>query len=316
MRLIVLYSTFFVFSFLLVHGQNQSVDLEEVTVTDSRFERSQSKTGRSVTFISKQDIKPYLGGSMASLLSSQAGIHVNGYQSHPGTNLSYFIRGGNNRHVLVTSTTLTSVVKGVLSHLGATEDPNEKEFTHRQLEKFNALQSVFGDTPIYHVLNTSGVFNYPQSHGGMVRSGIGLYGYGNHEKVSALLQPVGVLKTVISQIHEVQTGESVGYNRGFVANKPTRSATLPIGHADGIGRFYGNGKGYVSIDGQKAAVLGNVCMDMIMVDVTNIDCEEGDDVIVFGEHGTSAEQVAEHANTISYELLTAISQRVPRVIID
>jgi alanine racemase len=150
----------------------------------------------------------------------------------------------------------------------------------------------------------------------MVRSGIGLYGYGNHEKVSALLQPVGVLKTVISQIHEVQTGESVGYNRGFVANKPTRSATLPIGHADGIGRFYGNGKGYVSIDGQKAAVLGNVCMDMIMVDVTNIDCEEGDDVIVFGEHGTSAEQVAEHANTISYELLTAISQRVPRVIID
>ncbi len=207
-------------------------------------------------------------------------------------------------------------VQGVLSHLGATEDPNEKDFTHRQLKKFNALQSVFGDTPIYHVLNTSGVFNYPQSHGGMVRSGIGLYGYGNHEKVSALLQPVGVLKTVISQIHEVQTGESVGYNRGFVANKPTRSATLPIGHADGIGRFYGNGKGYVSIDGQKAAVLGNVCMDMIMVDVTNIDCEEGDDVIVFGEHGTSAEQVAEHANTISYELLTAISQRVPRVIID
>ena len=100
------------------------------------------------------------------------------------------------------------------------------------------------------------------------------------------------------------------------AKKSTVIATLPIGHADGIGRQYGNGKGEVLVGGKLAKIVGNVCMDMIMVDVTNIDCEEGDDVIVFGEHGTSAEQVAEHANTISYELLTAISQRVPRVIID
>jgi vitamin B12 transporter len=131
MRLIVLYSTFFVFSFLLVHGQNQSVDLEEVTVTDSRFERSQSKTGRSVTFISKQDIKPYLGGSMASLLSSQAGIHVNGYQSHPGTNLSYFIRGGNNRQVLV-------LIDGV-----PVSDPTqiENDFDLRQVD-LSSVESI------------------------------------------------------------------------------------------------------------------------------------------------------------------------------
>jgi alanine racemase len=110
-------------------------------------------------------------------------------------------------------------------------------------------------------------------------------------------------------------GDAVGYNRGFVAEKPTRSATLPIGHADGIGRLYGKGKGAVVIHGHKASILGNVCMDMIMVDVTNIDCQEGDEVILFGDTQTSAEEVAEHAQTISYELLTAISQRVPRVIV-
>ena len=206
-------------------------------------------------------------------------------------------------------------VKGVLSHLAATEDAAERTFTHGQLEQFDLLKPVFGNNPIYHVLNTSGIFNYPEAHHDMVRCGIGLYGYGNQKEVSRLLRPVGVLKTVISQIHELKTGDAVGYNRGFVANKPTRSATLPIGHADGIGRLYGKGRGAFLIHGHKAPILGNVCMDMIMVDVTNIDCHEGDEVILFGNAQASAEKVAEHVNTISYELLTAISQRVPRVII-
>ena len=220
------------------------------------------------------------------------------------------------RHALQQHLESSSVyVQGVLSHLAATEDPEERTFTLGQLDQFNLLKSVFGENPIYHVLNTSGVFNYPEAHHDMVRCGIGLYGYGNQKEVSELLRPVGVLKTVISQIHEVKVGDAVGYNRGFVADKPTRSATLPIGHADGIGRLYGKGKGAVVIHGQKAPILGNVCMDMIMVDVTNIDCQEGDEVILFGGAQTSAEEVAEHAQTISYELLTAISQRVPRVIL-
>tara|TARA_B100002019_G_scaffold289996_1_gene306767 strand:- start:1291 stop:2379 length:1089 start_codon:yes stop_codon:yes gene_type:complete len=206
-------------------------------------------------------------------------------------------------------------LQGVLSHLAATEDSTERTFTKGQLKQFDLLKPVFGNKPIYHVLNTSGVFNYPEAHHDMVRCGIGLYGYGNQKKVSGLLRPVGVLKSIISQIHDVKMGDAVGYNRGFVADKPTRSATLPIGHADGIGRLYGKGKGAVEIHGHKAPILGNVCMDMIMVDVTNIDCQEGDEVILFGGEQTSAEKVAEYAQTISYELLTAISQRVPRLII-
>jgi len=207
-------------------------------------------------------------------------------------------------------------VQGVLSHLAATEDPDEKNFTQQQLEDFSTLISVFGDLPMYHVLNTSGIFNYPEAHYDMVRSGIGLYGYGNASDISAQLKPVATLKTHISQIHEILPGNSVGYNRGFVASKTTRSATLPLGHADGIGRQYGKGKGAVWIHGHKAPILGNVCMDMIMVDVTEIECAEGDEVIVFGLPGQSAEAFAEQAETISYEILTAISQRVKRVIID
>jgi alanine racemase len=114
----------------------------------------------------------------------------------------------------------------------------------------------------------------------------------------------------------VKAGNSVGYNRGFKATQTTRTATLPLGHADGIGRHYGNGKGAVWIHGHKAPILGNVCMDMIMVDVTEIDCTEGDEVVVFGNKNQNAEAFAEQAETISYEILTAISQRVRRVIID
>lgn len=149
----------------------------------------------------------------------------------------------------------------------------------------------------------------------MVRVGIGLYGYANEEKWTSQLKNVGSLYSVISQIHSIAKGESVGYNRAFIADKKTISATIPIGHADGIPRTWGKGVGYVSINGEKAPILGNVCMDMIMVDITNIDCKEGDTVTIF-ENQQTLEDLASRAQTISYEILTAISQRVPRIIFE
>lgn len=208
-------------------------------------------------------------------------------------------------------------VASLFSHLAATEDPSEKDFTLKQIERFEnwaaSLSETLGYQPLKHTVNTSGILNYPQAHFDMVRSGIGLYGFGNEAKYHSALKPIAALKTIISQIHELQKGESLGYNRGFVAEKFTRTATLPLGHADGIGRIYGHGKGWVTIHGKKAPILGIVCMDMIMVDVTEIPCEEGDEVIVFGETHT-AEDLASSAKTISYELITSISQRVKRVI--
>ena len=172
-----------------------------------------------------------------------------------------------------------------------------------------------GYTPMLHQSNTSAIINYPQAQFDMVRSGIGLYGYGNTQEEDLKLKPVATLKTVISQIHDIAIGETVGYNRAHTAAKLGRSATLPIGHADGISRAYGKGRGYVMINGKKAPIIGNVCMDMIMVDVTKIDCEEGDEVVIFGK-GASAVALSARIKSIPYELITAVSQRIERKIIE
>jgi len=213
----------------------------------------------------------------------------------------------------------TSIIKvtSIFSHLAASEDLNEKEFTEHQIGSFkkfiSACTTFLGFTPLIHQSNTSGILNYENAHFSLVRTGIGLYGYGNEAKYDEQLKPVASLTSVISQIHTIEVGASLGYNRGFIAKEKTKSATIALGHADGIGRIYGNGKGFVIINGQKAHILGNVCMDMIMVNVTNIDCKEGDEVIIFNDVH-SANELAEAAGTISYELITGIGQRIMRVV--
>ena len=240
-------------------------------------------------------------------------IHI---KFNTGLNRLGFSEAETNTIIEKLKTTDAIKTKSIFSHLAASEDLNEKAFTLKQIETFNAIAKNFengiGYKPWFHICNTSGILNYPEAHFDMVRSGIGLYGFGNSEKENQHLRPIGTLKTIISQIHSINKGESVGYNRAFKSETVLKTATLPIGHADGIGRQYGNGKGFVTINGQKASIVGNVCMDMIMVDVTNIACNEGDEVIVFGGNAT-AEHLASKANTITYELITSISQRVKRV---
>lgn len=210
-------------------------------------------------------------------------------------------------------------IVSIFSHLAASEDHNEKEFTCKQIETFQKIAKEFdkkiSHSPFKHLLNTSGLLNYPQAQFDMVRCGIGLYGFGNDVKIDRKLRPIATLKTVISQIHKIEPGETVGYNRAFTSEGYRVTATLPLGHADGIGRQFGNGKAYVMVNGQKAPIIGNVCMDMVMIDITKVDCKEGDEVIIFGA-SPNAEQFAQTANTISYELLTAISQRVRRLILE
>ena len=209
-------------------------------------------------------------------------------------------------------------VVSIFSHLAASEDVQEKDFTTRQIMTFSEICTLFetqyGKIPIRHLSNTSGVINYPEAQFEMVRCGIGMYGYSNGANKLLPLIPAVALKTVISQIHLLKEGESVGYNRVYFAKGAKSIATLPLGHADGISRQYGNGVGFVKINNKKAPIVGNVCMDMIMVDVTNISCSEGDEVIVF-DNSKTAEGLAEQAGTISYELLTAISRRIKRVIL-
>lgn len=204
------------------------------------------------------------------------------------------------------------------SHLAASEDPNEEAFSKLQIATFEKIAGEVSlklpGKPFRHMLNTSGIINYPEAQYEMVRSGIGLYGYGNDPTIDTELRPVVTLKTVISQIHKIEPNETVGYNRAFTSDEFRITATLPLGHADGIGRHYGNSKVMVKVNGKLAPVIGNVCMDMMMIDISGIDCKEGDEVLVFGQD-SSAEEFASKANTISYELITGISQRVKRVFI-
>lgn len=208
-------------------------------------------------------------------------------------------------------------IRSVFSHLAASDDPSEDVFTRRQIQSFDhiydQIKTRLQGAPAKHLLNTSGILNYPEAQYDMVRSGIGLHGYGNDPKFDRQLKPLVTLKTVISQIHNIEPNETVGYNRAFRSDGFLTTATLPIGHADGIGRHFGLEKAHVMVHGKPAPIIGNVCMDMMMVDITGISCREGDEVIVFGgDH--SAESFASTGNTISYELITGISPRIARVI--
>lgn len=210
----------------------------------------------------------------------------------------------------------TVEVKSILSHLAASDDMKHIDFTLSQIKLFKKLSSTISKElnikPILHTLNTSGISNFPQAQLDMVRLGIGLYGVSNDEDEQKLLENVGTLKSIISQIRTIQAGESVGYSRRFMADKPTKIATIPIGYADGISRHWGNGVGYVVIKNKKAPIVGSICMDMLMVDISEIDCKEGSEVIIFGENPTVS-FMAKQLTTIPYEIMTSISQRVKRV---
>ena len=208
-------------------------------------------------------------------------------------------------------------VQSLFSHLAASEDIEERDFTINQINNFAYIVQQFYKhlkyEPMLHILNTSGVVNYPQAQFDMVRIGIGLYGFGNDQEETSQLKNTHNLKSIISQIHLIKPGETVGYNRAFVAKRNTKTATIPIGHADGLSRRLGNKEGYVLINNHKAPIIGNVCMDMIMVNVTKIDCKEGDEVIIFNSQ-QMIQDIADVSETIVYETLTAISQRVNKTL--
>lgn len=233
------------------------------------------------------------------------GMHRLGFEPHLISELCSMLK--NNNFIKV---------KSIFSHLAASDDLQFNTFTQLQFQRFDAmfseLEKVVPSKPIRHILNTSGIFNYVDKQMEMVRLGIGLYGIGNSEQELHSLENVSTLKTIISQIRAVLPEESIGYSRRFRVTEKIKVATIPVGYADGIRRSWGNEKGFVTINNQKATILGSICMDMMMVDVTNINCSEGDEVIVFGTNPKITE-IATTTGTISYEILTGISQRVKRI---
>ena len=238
-------------------------------------------------------------------LKIDTGMHRLGFEKEAISELISLLQ--HNNFVKVTS---------IFSHLATSDDLNFRDFTLHQIQLFDTISKQISNTlniqPIRHILNTSGIFNYSEYQYEMVRLGIGIYGVGNAIEEQNSLENVSTLKSIISQIRTVEANESIGYSRKFMVKKEMRIATIPIGYADGIRRAWGNEKGFVSINNQKATILGNICMDMLMVDVTHINCKERDEVTIFGENPHVTE-IAAVCQTIPYEILTSISQRVKRI---
>jgi alanine racemase len=198
---------------------------------------------------------------------------------------------------------------------GSDEDVHDS-FTREQIDIFRLnserIIAAVGYPVIRHILNSSGIERFPEGQFDMVRLGIGLYGISSVD--SARLQTVSTLKSTILQIKEVQPGETVGYGRRGKPVKPAQIAVVPIGYGDGLNRRLSNGRGSFMLKGKPAPIIGSICMDMTLLDVTGTGAREGDEVIIFGEK-PSVVDIARILETIPYEVLTGISERVKRVYI-
>lgn len=208
------------------------------------------------------------------------------------------------------------VVRSVFSHLVASDESQHDEFTRKQVKQFTKIceemKKHFDYPFLRHILNSSGIMRFPDAQFEMVRLGIGLYGIATEDSDRKHLKNVSTLRTTISQLRQVNKGDTIGYSRKGVAEENMIVATVPIGYADGLHRVLSNGKGKMWVNNKPAHIVGNVCMDMCMLDVTGISCKEGDPVIVF-DNDHSIEDVAKDMGTIAYEVLTNVSPRVKRV---
>ncbi|MBQ7350337.1 MAG: bifunctional UDP-N-acetylmuramoyl-tripeptide:D-alanyl-D-alanine ligase/alanine racemase [Bacteroides sp.] len=209
----------------------------------------------------------------------------------------------------------TSVIpRSVFSHLVGSDSTQFDAFTRKQIETFEQaseeLQAAFSHKILRHICNTAGIERYPGAQFDMVRLGLGLYGIDPF--TNRVLHHVSTLKTTILQIRDVPQEDSVGYSRKGRLNRPSRIAAIPIGYADGLNRRLGNGRAYCLVNGQKAPYVGNICMDVCMIDVTDIECKEGDKVIVFGNE-LPVTVLSDVLETIPYEILTSVSNRVKRI---
>lgn len=207
-------------------------------------------------------------------------------------------------------------VASIFSHLVGADDAEHNAFSAQQIARFDRVSSRIisetGSAPLRHICNTAGITRFPEARYDMVRLGIGLYGVESSGMETGVLEPVATLKTTISQIKSLPAGETVGYGRKGVLGRDSRIATIAIGYADGYDRRFSRGNAVVNVNGTLCKTVGNVCMDMTMIDVTGAVCEEGDEVIVFGAN-PGISDLAGRIGTIPYELLTGVSERVKRV---
>lgn len=206
------------------------------------------------------------------------------------------------------------IPRSVFSHFVGSDSSLLDDFTRQQIELYTRMstkfQEAFSHKILRHLCNTAGIERFPEAQFDMVRLGLGLYGINPID--NSIIHNVSTLKTTILQIRSVAEEDTVGYSRKGHLTRPSRIAAIPIGYADGLNRHLGNGHAYCLVNGKKAPYVGNICMDVCMIDVTDIDCKEGDKAEIFGDH-LPITVLSDILDTIPYEVLTGISKRVKRV---
>ncbi len=206
------------------------------------------------------------------------------------------------------------IPRSVFTHFVGSDSDDFDRFSEQQWNTFrtasDALQAAFPDHILRHICNSAGIEHFPERHCDMVRLGLGLYGI--NARNNQMLHCISTLKTTILQIHDVPANETVGYSRRGHLTRDSRIAALPIGYADGLNRHLGCGNGYCLVNGKKAPYVGNICMDVCMIDVTDIDCREGDTAVIFGPE-LPPTVLSDAIDTIPYEILTSVSPRVKRI---
>lgn len=253
-----------------------------------------------ISFLNERNIKNY-----PIHLKVDTGMHRLGFEENDLPGLSAIL-----------SATSAVDIRSVFSHLAGSDSSTFDDFSKQQSQQLTAfadrLKPFARNAFMLHICNSSAIYRFPQFHFNMVRLGIGLYGFDANTAVQEQLRTVTTLKTTVAQIRHVPAGETIGYSRKGLLQKPSAIATVRLGYADGYSRALGNGHAYMLVNGKPAPTVGNICMDMTMLDVTGIEVSEEDQVIVFGEE-LGADKLASMQNTIAYEMLTSVSQRVKRL---
>lgn len=305
--------------YLAVAVADEGAELRKEGITTGIIVMNPEPSSYRTLFDNKLEPEVYSFGMLRSLIKAAHHEGVSDYPVHIKIDTGMHRLGFLPEEVpalieeLKRQNTLTP--RSVFSHFVGSDSPMFDTFSKVQKERFQqaatALQAAFPHKILRHICNSAGAERFLESQYDMVRLGIGLYGISPIGE-DATLHPISTLKTIILQIHDVPASETVGYSRKGTLARDSRIAALPIGYADGLNRHLGNGRGYCLVNGRKAPYIGNICMDVCMIDVTDIDCKEGDTVEIFGP-GLPVTKLAEWLDTIPYEILTSVSTRIKRV---
>jgi alanine racemase len=305
--------------YLAVAVADEGAELRKEGITTGIIVMNPEPSSYRTLFDNKLEPEVYSFGMLDSLIKAASREGITDYPVHIKIDTGMHRLGFLPEEVPALTDRLrqqrTLTPRSVFSHFVGSDSEDFDTFSKVQIERFgqaaDILQEAFSHKILRHICNSAGAERFTDVQYDMVRLGIGLYGI-SPIKEDATLHPISTLKSIILQIHDVPADETVGYSRRGMLTRDSRIAALPIGYADGLNRKLGNGKGYCIVNGKKAPYVGNICMDVCMIDVTDIDCKEGDTVEIFG-HDLPAAQLAEWLETIPYEILTAVSDRIKRV---